>query len=278
MSTKKAAKKAPAKKAAAKKAPAVEAAKKPARDVFALQTAEPKRLRAEAKVHKFASGKTLIVCSTDKIVPPKKESMLELVVDSSEGFIPLWEKGTFLRWRFNEASMSHFEDPASAKAGIRELLGEAILQWGDAAPVRFSENSNAWDFQIVMSPAANCSIQGCTLASAFFPDTGRHDLMIYPTMFEQTRKEQVDTMVHELGHVFGLRHFFAKQKESTFPSEVFGTHEKFTIMNYGEDSELTEADKLDLKTLYQEVWSGKRTEINGTKIVQVSPYHTLGNP
>ena len=41
-------------------------------------------------------------------------------------------------------------------------------------------------------------------------------------MFAQNRKEQVDTFIHEIGHVFGLRHFFANISETAWPSEIFG--------------------------------------------------------
>ena len=65
-------------------------------------------------------------------------------------------------------------------------------------------------------------------------------------MFTQARKEQVDTFIHEIGHIFGLRHFFANVSETAWPSEIFGRHENFSIMNYGALSELTDADKDDL--------------------------------
>ena len=94
-------------------------------------------------------------------------------------------------------------------------------------------------------------------------------------MFEQSRKEQVETFIHEIGHIFGLRHFFAAESESTWPSEVFGKHSKFSIMNYGADSVLTKKDKSDLRRLYDRVWSGALRGINGTPIVQVKPYHDL---
>jgi hypothetical protein len=47
-------------------------------------------------------------------------------------------------------------------------------------------------------------------------------------------------------------------------------------MNYGPDSRLTEADKTDLKKLYQLAWSGQLTHINGTPIKFVKPFHTIG--
>jgi hypothetical protein len=99
--------------------------------------------------------------------------------------------------------------------------------------------------------------------------------VLYPKLFEQTRKEQVDTLVHELGHVFGLRHFFAQISEKQWPGEIFGTHAEFSIMNYGHLSELTKQDKADLVRLYKSAWNGALTEINGTPIKLVRPYNTI---
>ncbi len=214
------------------------------------------------------------VCETDSkgYKTPDNRSPEELVVDASEGFIPLWAEGTTLRWRFQEQSMAIFVDPEGAKAAIRQLFAEALLAWGDAVPVQFTERHDAWDFEIAVSPQENCSINGCTLARAFFPDAGRHDLLLYPTMFTQSRAEMVETMAHELGHVFGLRHFFADVSETAWPVEIFGEHEKFSIMNYGPESMLTDNDREDLTTLYEMVWNGSLSDINGTPIVQMRPF------
>jgi hypothetical protein len=154
-------------------------------------------------------------------------------------------------------------------------LGKTLLAWGDAVPVKFAERRDAWDFEIAVRKDDRCDINGCVLASAFFPDAGQHELKIYPKMFTQSEKEQVDTLTHEIGHAFGLRHFFAQVSETAFSSEVFGTQDPFSIMNYGSKSELTDADKADLKLLYQMVWSGELKEINGTPIRLVKPFNTL---
>jgi hypothetical protein len=121
----------------------------------------------------------------------------------------------------------------------------------------------------------DCSPSGCVLASAFFPDAGRHRLVLYPKLFTQSREEQVETLIHEIGHVFGLRHFFANVSENAWPSEIFGTHSKFSIMNYGNLSALTAEDKKDLRRLYQMAWSGALTQINGTPIRFVKPFSSL---
>lgn len=170
-------------------------------------------------------------------------------------------------------SMRYFRYPNAAKAALRQLIKEAINAWGDSAPIRFRKADSGWEFQIQMSYADNCNPNGCTLAQAFFPDQGRHRLRLFPQMFTQSRKEIVDTFIHEIGHMFGLRHFFANLSEQAWPSEIFGTHQAFTIMNYGLMSELTETDKSDLKNLYQSVWNGTLDNVNGTPIVLFDPYH-----
>ncbi|CAL75157.1 conserved hypothetical protein [Bradyrhizobium sp. ORS 278] len=207
---------------------------------------------------------------------PNARSPLELVVNAPDGFIPLWAEGTTLRWRIRDSSLQSFANPKAAASEIEQLFGEAILRWGEAAPVKFTKQSDLWDFEVVMRNADDCDVNGCVLASSFFPDAGRHQLILYPKMFSQPREEQVETLIHETGHIFGLRHFFAQVSESAFPSQVFGTHSKFSIMNYGADSVLTGDDKADLKKLYRMAWAGDLTEINGTPIKFVRPFHTVG--
>ena len=232
---------------------------------------------AQGEVHVFGRG---AVCDTESRghSTPRGLSPLEIVLDASEGFIPLWAKNTTLRWRFRESTMKYFERPVAAKAEIRKLFAESILAWGTAVPVKFAERQDAWDFEIVMRKNDDCDANGCVLASAFFPDGGRHTLDLYPQMFAQTRKEQIETMVHEIGHVFGLRHFFANVSEKAWPSQIFGTHKPFSIMNYGNKSVLTPEDSADLKRVYQMSWSGQLTKINGTPIKLVKPFHTIGAP
>lgn len=247
-----------------------------ARQAGAFRPREGKEPTAgmESLVHVLGRG---IICDTDRRGHPTPQGRRpdEIVVDASEGFIPLWQSDTILRWRFRERSMDYFEDPAAAKAEIRKLFADTLLAWGTAAPVTFKYDEDLWDFEIVIRSADECNVFGCVLAGAFFPDGGRHELELYPKMFTQVRKEQVDTFIHEIGHVFGLRHFFANVSETAWPSEIFGRHEKFSIMNYGGLSELTHVDKEDLTLLYQSAWSGELTHINGTPIRLVKPYSAL---
>jgi hypothetical protein len=221
--------------------------------------------------HQVSDG---VVCATEGRghATPGNRPPAEIVVDATEGFIPLWRAGSMLRWRFQERSFALAPDPAASQATVVGIMSEALLRWGAAAPIKFTRDDDLWDFEVVLRNAPDCSPQGCVLASAVFPDAGRHELTIYPTMFQQVREEQVETLIHEFGHVFGLRHFFANVSETAWPSQVFGTHSAFSIMNYGPKSTLTDADKHDLTELYQLAWTGQLTNINGTAIRFVHPY------
>lgn len=212
-----------------------------------------------------------IVCTTEPIASaPSPES---LVLDATDGFIPLWARGSVLHWRFNFESLDKYTRSDEIKNRYRQLFAQAVYSWGDASPIRFKEVRDAPDFEVYMEKFDRCTPAGCTLASAFFPTPGREKLYVYPKMFSQVQEEQVDTLVHEIGHIFGLRHFFAGESERNFPSVVFGDHNPFTIMNYGILSELTDQDKSDLKKLYAAVWSGSLYEVNRTPIKLFSPYH-----
>lgn len=245
-------------------------------DVLARRTTPAPAGEMRGRVHLLKKG---LICDTEAPghVTPGGQKAVDIVVNVSNGRIALWAPGTTLRWRFRERSFSGFANPDGLKALIRQRFGEALLQWGVACPVRFTEDSDVWDFEIMMLATDECTVDGCVLASAFFPDGGRHALRLYPMLFQQAEIEQVETLAHEIGHIFGLRHFFAPVSEKSMPSEQFGTQSKFSIMNYGALSTMTDADRNDLQELYRQVWSGERKEINGTEVILVRPYSALGS-
>lgn len=197
------------------------------------------------------------------------------MVDVYRGKLPLWEPGTTLHWRFDERSLLRHDDPHAMARMVRRLFHEAVAAWQDAAPVRFKESTERWDFEIAVLRRPDCERDLCTLASAFFPLPVRQRLLVYPSLFEFDRDEQLATMAHELGHIFGLRHFFADTDsvELKFPSHHFGSRSRFTIMNYGEKSRLTEADRRDLRRLYQAAWSDDPKAILGKPVKLVSAPH-----
>jgi hypothetical protein len=219
-----------------------------------------------------------IICSTERrgFATPQGRSPNELVLDAPGGVIPLWAPDTVLRWRFREESFDFFHNPEAAMEGVRVLCSRALRQWGSAAPVTFKFDEGEWDFEIVMNGGNNCNSMGCTLASSFFPGGGQNRLTLFPKMFEESQQEMAETLCHEFGHVFGLRHFFALTDETAFPAVIFGRHNAVSIMNYGAKSSLTDDDKNDLERLYQMAWDGELTHVNGTPIRLVTPFTAQG--
>lgn len=242
-------------------------------DPFRLKPDAVAPASEKSQIHRYGADNH-IICATES--RGSVRDIAELQLDATQGFIPLWREGAILRWRFQAQSLARFEAPDAVKANIEALLCKALQAWGEAVPIAFARDDDAWDFQIVIQEVERCNAQkACVLASAFFPDPGRHDLVIYPTLFKQDLAEQVETIAHELGHVFGLRHWFAPQHEAAFPSIPYGSQRPVSIMNYGPDSQLTDEDRKDLMALYAGAWSGKIKHINGTPIRLVAPFHTL---
>ncbi len=218
-------------------------------------------------------GKTL-ACSTENKghSNPGGRSIDQIRVDATNGFIPLWAENQTLRWRVNMPSMHYFDDAEEGKKYFKDLFSYGVSMWEDAVPVRFTYDDDLYDFEIVMRSYDDCDGNSCTMADAFFPDGGRNELNFYPFMFEFEDEEIFDTMAHELGHIFGLRHFFANISELDYPSELFGNDNAFSIMNYGELGKITQQDINDLKELYRQAWSREIIHINNTPIRLLTPY------
>ncbi|MBO9602643.1 MAG: hypothetical protein J7496_09080 [Novosphingobium sp.] len=219
-----------------------------------------------------------VVCETEPrgSAEPDGASAEELVINATGGFVGLWEQGTVLNWRFNPQALRRWQFPQQITARVEMLFATAVKVWGDAAPVKFSYDDEAWDFEIKPLVADKQVAGGFVLAEAFFPGGGQQELRIYPKMFDPAL-DPAKTLAHEIGHIFGLRHWFALLKEQAAPAVSFGTiDDPHSIMNYGDNCRITDLDKSDLKTLYELVWSGRLKEINGTPIRLVQPYHLLG--
>jgi|GEM_PF-776073 len=247
-------------------------------DSFSLLGDQEIADRLESASHIYHGG---AICKTDKIgheKPPHRPD--GLVLDVNYGFIPLWAPNVTLRWKFDDRSLLHYRDPESVKNYIRDMIERGLRLWEDAIPVTFFEDTHTCDFKVTVSRHNDCFSNGaCVLGEAFFPSGSPNNrLTLFPELFNRSPNTQNEIMAHEFGHIFGLRHFFAKIKEQAWPSEIFGTHSKFTIMNYGKESKMTPKDIEDLKILYTSVWNGTLTHINGTPIRLQVPYTHGYNP
>jgi len=234
--------------------------------------------------HRYGKNEE-IVCLTEIHGP---DSGPDRIVVGLGDRIPLWTPNSTLYWKFDDRSMHRFKYPDQAKNHFRELINGAMSMWGDAAPVKFSEAEPGSpltdiDFFYGLTSGNDCNPNGgCVMASAFFPSQNIERLWIFPKLLETPMEYQFEVMAHELGHIFGLRHYFAQEKETQFPAVIFGEHSKFSIMNYGSDAVLTETDRRDLVLFYKGVWNRQITHIGDMPIdlviprSAISPSHKYG--
>ncbi|KAK6344826.1 hypothetical protein TWF718_006779 [Orbilia javanica] len=129
--------------------------------------------------------------------------------------------------------------------------------------------------------APTCTAQdkkGSVLASSFFPDRKAHKrvLRVYPEAFKYSEDCLVGLFGHESGHILGLRHEFAKVKESYSACVVYGGDDKNSIMNYYDDLsklKVSEDDKKNLRELYDYIYSRDPPfdEYGGFRIQLINP-------
>merc|ERR1712232_134059 len=210
-------------------------------------------------------------CVTDQRKHANRE---ELAVDFSNGFVPLWQKGTNLTYAFDLASFRGIFGSQTWKtiAAVQELFEQAQQKWEFTDYVTIEQVDSIFkaDFIVHAAPTNGNMSSGFVLASAFFPNADQNDFYVYPEMF--TLGDPLNTMLHEIGHIYGLRHYFFREEEG-FPGLTFGTENEKTIMNYGKNSIFTDTDKKDLKALYEFVGDSSREK--GVPIVLFKSRHEL---
>ncbi|KAI2782180.1 hypothetical protein F4815DRAFT_463991 [Daldinia loculata] len=115
-----------------------------------------------------------------------------------------------------------------------ETLDAAVEKWNKGRfGVRFKrvEDHEEAVFQLIYSAGG-----GDALATAFLPNTapiGRR-LVIYEQAFIEVNGRydlMTNLFCHELGHILGLRHEHAQEKEARYPSVQWGDSNPFSIMN-----------------------------------------------
>ena len=156
-------------------------------------------------LHLIADG---FVCNTEGRghATPGGRPPTELVVDASEGFIPLWHAGSILKWRFQERSFALAADPNASQAIVIDLMSEALLRWGSAAPVKFTRDTDLWDFEVVLRNALDVKLCESN-AGRTDPATGEphsSDWLVDPSVLLERALDGVHRLRHRAAHLAPL--------------------------------------------------------------------------
>ncbi len=147
---------------------------------------------------------------TYRCTTQQHESLDDLIIGKVGGMVHLWESNSVINWI---ARADGYPSPQHAiEAAV--ALYRAAEQWNEVMEgrVRFHYVSRFDDAAFQLRYGGD---QGGTAARAFTPDQWRKTLNIVSInqiQFDpKHRPFMVNTMLHELGHVLGLRHEFAHE-------------------------------------------------------------------
>ncbi|KAB8207839.1 hypothetical protein BDV34DRAFT_223040 [Aspergillus parasiticus] len=158
------------------------------------------------------------------------------------------------RWAFGStinfaAFAEGYPETGYALLAAREL-DRAAQKWNDVElGVQFKWVPNLEDAAFVLAYGGD---NGDTLAQAFFPN-GKdfNTLNVYQRAFEgENIKNLMNIFLHELGHVLGLRHEFAAEREAGVRSSQIGTANPKSVMSYTFPPEIQESDKEYARQFY----------------------------
>lgn len=191
------------------------------------------------------------LCFTQNDLPVALQSIhsqngvSEIVVGLLEK-VPRWKPGSVIKW----AAWSdgyHCKDDADHAA---KQLAIAAEQWNEAnVGVTFEWVQHSRDATFVLVYGGS---KGGVLASAFFPNgSDLNFVYVFGGAFRHGWKENMwKVFTHELGHVLGLRHEFAIEKEKMGATQL-GPQNEFSVMNYrAEPPELQKSDIESTREFY----------------------------
>jgi hypothetical protein len=181
--------------------------------------------------------------------------------------IPRWKPGetgpVVVKWA---ALKTGYPSEAHARYATYSLA-QAANEWNrKEVGVAFEWVTKIEDAAFVLEYGGQ---KGTVLAEAFFPNKDPlSSLFVYKGSFaEATLPYLRNIFLHELGHVLGLRHEFALEKEKLWAAVRFGRVNPASVMSYNFPPNIHQFDVEDTKKFYEY----KDKEIKGKKIADWEP-------
>ncbi|KAI0384378.1 hypothetical protein F5Y04DRAFT_248222 [Hypomontagnella monticulosa] len=145
-----------------------------------------------------------------------------------------WKKGSIITFNVNHHSFEHNTEHANFAATSLEHAAKRWNKGKFGVKLKRVRDDEDCVFQLVYSAGAGANPG--RLAEAFFPGDPlhKHRLLVYQQAFDRLSGDydlMTNIFCHELGHILGLRHEFAKME--TEPSVQLGKDNPLSIMEYG---------------------------------------------
>lgn len=236
----------------------------------ALATVKPHEVEKPSSKPAHSSSKAHI-CITQQDVPRNlRTSPVEIVVGLYQE-CPRWVPGSVIKWAVWQAD---FPSPEDADYAANQLAVAAQV-WNDAdIGVTFEWVQLAKDATFILCHGGD---KGGVLASAFFPSHNDLDyLFVYDSSFTDSWKPDMwRVFMHELGHVLGLRHEFALEREEMGAVRL-GPENENSVMTYRDDGgppEMQPSDIESTKLFYslKADANGKPPKVGGTVVKDYTP-------
>jgi len=195
-----------------------------------------------------------------------EDTLDALFVGVTKGSLALWKSGSVINWI---ARMDGYPTRQHAMEAATALF-KATTRWNQAMDgrVKFQYVTKYDDacFQLIYG-----GNRGNVLASAFFPDhhqNALNSLKVYDAQFfPQHKPFIVNTFLHEIGHILGLRHEHShsgvpgwippEDRANGAESVVWGVKNPKSVMAYYKGQDIQESDVISIRKAYDELQDGK---------------------
>lgn len=193
-----------------------------------------------------------------------------------------WKWGSHIEFNVNFHSFPPRVDMLHAKRSLdraarewnKGILGVQFVPVANDKPAVFqlTYSSDGDSDEGSDSGDGNGSDKGA-LAVAFFPRDlhALEKLFVYPLAFQEKHKPNMtNVFCHELGHILGLRHEFAPQKEADVLAVQWGDTNPRSVMNYYPDYSSCRIQPSDYASV-RDFYSFRGTKYGGFRIRDVAP-------